>query len=603
MFSKLFLRDPGRRLLAHQLWEDRRLLFLTLFATALSAGLEGVGIGLLIPFLDNLLNTGTVPFQTGWQWFDQAILAVDASSLERLYRISGLLLVVMWVRVGVGYLSRVFSIRLQESILDRLRRRVIDQIQSVALSYFSTGRSGTILNTLTTEIKRLRTLLTIGMEGVVQTSMLITYGAAVLWLSWQLSLIALVFCGGLLLMLVRYLSSLRDKGREIARANGRVTTVASEILGGIRTIMEFGTHRHEASQFANASRNARDTIVRAETAGAVVHPLTMGVSFTILIGLIVIAVQFFIATGALSVAAFIAFIFVMVRALPSLQSINTLRAQWSVFRGALDDVVDLLRSDDKPYLPNGTRTLDRFRHAIEVKNLSFGYEPRQKVLKDVSFTIQRGQTVAIVGASGAGKSTLVDLIARLYDPTEGHILIDGTDLREFETESLRGQMAIVNQTTYLFNTSVRDNIAYGLEGISEEQVWTVADEANALKFIREMPDGFDTLLGERGARLSGGQRQRIAIARALLRDPEILILDEATSALDSQSEKLVKDSLDRLMQNRTVIVIAHRLSTIENADHVVVLEEGRIVEQGTYDELLAKEGQLWDYHALQFQAA
>jgi subfamily B ATP-binding cassette protein MsbA len=597
------LRDPGRHLLARKLWEHRWLTFLTLATTGLTAALEGIGIGLLVPFLDNLLNTGNPPFQTGWAWFDRAVLAVDGPSLDRLYRISGLLLVVMWVRVGVGYLSRVLSIRLQESILDRLRRQVIDQIQAVALSFFSTAKTGKILNTITTEIKRLRVLFGIALQMVVQVSMLITYGIAVIWLSWQLSLVAIVLSGGLLLMLVRHLRNLRGQGRDIAAVNGKVTTVANEILGGIRTILEFGTHRFEAQRFAAVSREARNTITRAETLSAIVHPVTMGVSFTILLGIIIVAVQFFISTGALSVAAFLAFMFVMVRALPILQSINSLRAQWSVFRGALDDVVDLLRDDDKPYLPDGTRTLDRFQSAIDVQNLTFGYEPRTKVLKDVSLTIRRGQTLAIVGGSGAGKSTLADLIARLYDPDEGRTLLDGIDLREYRIESLRSHMAIVNQTTYLFNTSVRENIAYGLDGVTDERIHQVAAEANALEFIEAMPDGFDTLLGERGARLSGGQRQRIAIARALLRDPDILILDEATSALDSQSEKLVQESLERLMRNRTVIVIAHRLSTIENADRVVVLEDGIVVEQGTYAELLDQEGQLWKYHSLQFQAA
>jgi subfamily B ATP-binding cassette protein MsbA len=396
---------------------------------------------------------------------------------------------------------------------------------------------------------------------------------------------------------------LREKGRKIAQANGQVTAVANEVLSGIRTIMEFGTHQHATKQFAAASEEARDTIISAQSRSALVHPLTMGISFSILLGIIIIAVQFLVIPGSLSVAAFFAFMFVMIRALPIVQSINNLRAQWSVYRGALDDVVELLRTDDKPYLEDGAVKFPGLKSTIECKNVEFGYEPGQTVIDHISLEIARGQTVAIVGGSGAGKSTLVDLMARLYDVNNGQILLNGRDIREYRIESLRQHMAIVNQTTFLFDTTVTENIAYGLENVRIEQVREAAREANALPFIEALPKGFDTILGERGARLSGGQRQRIAIARAILRDPDILILDEATSALDSESEQLVKYSLDALMEDRTVIVIAHRLSTIENADKVIVLENGEIVESGKYEELIAEEGKLWKYHSIQFQSA
>jgi ABC-type multidrug transport system fused ATPase/permease subunit len=215
--------------------------------------------------------------------------------------------------------------------------------------------------------------------------------------------------------------------------------------------------------------------------------------------------------------------------------------------------------------------------------------------------MQKGQTTALVGASGAGKTTLADLIPRFYDPNRGNILIDGVDLREFEIHSLRQRMAIVSQDTFIFNTSVRNNIAYGLENVPFEKIIEAAQLANAWEFIREMPEGLETILGDRGIRLSGGQRQRIAIARALLRDPEILILDEATSALDSVTERLIQESLAKLSVGRTVIAIAHRLSTIIRADKVVVLEEGRIVEEGTYQELLELRGKLWKYHQMQHE--
>jgi subfamily B ATP-binding cassette protein MsbA len=234
-------------------------------------------------------------------------------------------------------------------------------------------------------------------------------------------------------------------------------------------------------------------------------------------------------------------------------------------------------------------------------SVDFGYDPSEPVLHNITLTIKRGQMTALIGASGAGKTTLVDLIPRFYDPTQGKILIDGVDLREFEINLLRRKLAVVSQDTFIFNTSVRNNIAYAIEGADEAAIYEAARLANALEFILEMPQGFDTELGDRGIRLSGGQRQRIAIARALLRNPDILILDEATSALDSVSERLIQESLEKLAVGRTVIAIAHRLSTIIRADKVVVLEQGRVVEQGGYQELLLQRGKLWKYHQIQHE--
>jgi subfamily B ATP-binding cassette protein MsbA len=303
----------------------------------------------------------------------------------------------------------------------------------------------------------------------------------------------------------------------------------------------------------------------------------------------------------MSVAVLLTFFFALFRLLPLVQVLNGHRSQWAISRNALDVVAQLLDKRDKPYIVDGHRPLQAFRESIVFEDVGFAYEPGQPVLHDISLTIRQGQTTALVGGSGAGKSTLADLLARLQDPTEGRILLDGVDLREFTLESLRRHLVIVSQSTFLFHDTVRANIAYGLDDVPMDRIRWAAEKANALEFIDAMPDGFETVLGDRGERLSGGQRQRISIARALLRDPEILVLDEATSALDSVSERLVQESLEYLMEGRTVLVIAHRLSTVESADHLVVLEGGRIVEEGSYDDLLARKGHLWEYHRLQFE--
>jgi subfamily B ATP-binding cassette protein MsbA len=290
-----------------------------------------------------------------------------------------------------------------------------------------------------------------------------------------------------------------------------------------------------------------------------------------------------------------------VRLVPIIQDVNGTRAVISSLHGSAENIKELLRTDNKTYFKNGKIEFSGLKRSIEFIDVDFGYDTKNLVLKNITLSIERGKMTALVGASGAGKTTLADLIPRFYDPTQGKVLIDGIDLRQFEINSLRQKLAIVSQDTFIFNTSVRNNIVYGKEGATEQEIQEAARLANALEFIQDMPEGFETQLGDRGVRLSGGQRQRIAIARALLRNPEILILDEATSALDSVSERLIQESIEKLSVGRTVIAIAHRLINIMRADKVVVLEQGEIVEQGTYNELLALRGKLWDYHQIQNQ--
>lgn len=589
--------------MARHLWVERRRFGLTLLLMMVGAVLEGAGVGLLIPFLDSLLSPESTPWASGVAWVDRWLLATHAPALERLYRTAGLILAVVWMSAGLNVLAGYVNIWMRESILHRIRCDVVTQLHSIALSFFSKTRSGTLINTMTTETQRLRELINVASQVLVQVFMLSAYAAAIVWISWQLSLIALVLCVGVFVAMNVFLRKLRSNGRAIKDSNGRIASVVTELIGGVRTITEFGTKDFEARRFGAVSEEARDVIAQAGTRGAVVAPSTQGLASTALVVMVIVAVQFLVLPGHMSTAALLAFMVALLRLLPILKTINGLRAVWSVYASALDDIANLLRTDDKPYLRSGHRDLPGFSDAIQLRNVSFGYTPDQTVIDDVSLTIPHGHITAIVGGSGAGKSTLADLVARFYDPDAGVIELDGVDVRDYRIDALRNTIAVVNQNTFLFNDTVRNNITYGLDGITDAQVREVARKANALEFIEAMPNGFEEQLGDRGARISGGQRQRIAIARALLRDPDILILDEATSALDSVSEKLVQDSMEYLMRGRTVIIIAHRLSTVENADNVVVMEDGRVVEEGPYHELLERKGQLWEYHSLQFQMA
>ena len=591
--------DEGTRLVLRQLWAHRRLFVWTVVLTGLGAAFEGVGLGLLVPFLDGLMNPEGRGFATGWTWFDQYLLRIDAPVMTRLYWFSGLILTAILLRGGLGYAAQQYSIRLQESVLHRLRCQIIDQLQAVSLKFYAHRRAGDLLNVLTAEIQRLRFLFGTSSAILIQSSLLVVYGAAIFALSWSLALVAVGLTVGLFVVVRALIDRLKREGIGITETNSWIASRAQELIAGIRTVLTHGAQTFESARFRQVSQEAADVVVRLSRKQSLIGPLSQSVASAALIGLIIVAVQFFVLPGRMSMAVLITFLFAFFRMLPLVQNINGLRAMWAKQRGAVDAVASILRRDDKPYLPDGTVPFEGLREAIELRHVSFGYELGQRVLHDINLTIRKGQTVAFVGASGAGKSTLADLIVRLYDPDEGQILYDGIDLRRYRLDTLRRRVAMVSQDTFLFHDTIQANIAYGLEDVPEERIRWAAAQANALEFIEQLPEGFETMVGDRGARLSGGQRQRIAIARALLRDPDILVLDEATSALDSISERLVQEALERLMAGRTVIVIAHRLSTIENADLVVVLEAGRIVELGTYEELVSRRGAFWNFYQLQ----
>ncbi len=567
------------------------------FAIA-AAAFEGFGFGFLLAFLQSLVNP-TQPFQTGIHWLDVWVLGADRSATERLYRVSALILLATWIRAVFNYLTQVYTELTQQTLVDRLRKRFFEQLQAVSLSYFSKTNSGELLNTLTSEIAKLQFSFMLLSYVVTKALTLAVYVVLLLTISWQLTLVSVALFTLLAIGLSNLNRRVRESSFAVSEANGKFTSRALELINGIRTVQAFATHNFERKRFYDASSHLVTVNMQSAYRWALVRPLAEGLAATVLISMIILAITVFVANGTLQTASLLTFLFLLFRLVPAIHEINGNVAQLISFSGAIVNVQNLLRTDDKPYLIDGTQPFEGLNRAIEFITVDFGYDPDQSVLKDITLTIPKGKMTALVGGSGAGKSTLVDLIPRFHDPTSGQVCFDGQDARSFTIESLRHKMAIVSQDTFIFNASVRDNIAYGLDAISDEAVWQAARQANALEFILELPEQFDTVLGDRGVRLSGGQRQRLAIARALLRNPEILILDEATSALDSVSERLIQKSLEKLSSGRTVIAIAHRLSTIAKADKVVVLEQGQIVEQGTYQEMLKLKGKLWHYHQIQ----
>lgn len=579
----------------------RKVTILALVFTFLAATFEGISIGFLLSFLQNLTNPNAAPIQIGIDWFDQWILGVNTSAISRLYRVSCLILLSTWMRAAFNYFSQIYTEFCQLYLGDRLRKQIFEQLQSLSLSYFSTTRSGEIVNTITTEIEKIKQGFSGGAFLFTRGLTVVVYFITMLLLSWQLTLIAILLFTLLAVGLSNLNARVRESSFGTSVANGNFTSIAIEFINGIRTVHASGTQESERQRYYKASNQIVSSSTKVILIWTLVKPIAESAATTVLIGMIILAFSSFVVNGTLQVSSLLTFFFVLFRLVPFIQDINGTRAFLSTLQGSADNIKNLLKREDKSYFHNGTIEFTGLKRSIDLVSVNFGYSHNQQVLHDITLTIEKGKMTALVGASGAGKTTVADLIPRFYDPTEGYIYVNEIDVRQFEINSLRRKIAVVSQDTFIFNTSVWNNIAYGTPEATEAKIREAARLANAEEFILEMPEGFDTELGDRGVRLSGGQRQRLAIARALLRNPEILILDEATSALDSVSERLIQESLEKLAVGRTVIAIAHRLSTIAKADKVVVLEQGRIVEQGQYQELLEQKGKLWQYHKMQYQ--
>ncbi len=577
----------------------RRIAVLAVVFTLIAAFFEGVTVGFIASFLQGLTNPEEPPIQTGFAWFDTVVLEANSSAAERLYRLSGLLLLGVWLKAGFDYLGAVYSKRASLSLVDRLRQRIFDQLESLSLSYYSTANPGTLINTVRGEVQQVQQAFNFLSTFMVHGSKLLAYLIAMLVLSWQLFLTSVLVFGLMSVGLTSLAAKVREASFEVPKANKAFTSSALSFINGIRTVHASGTQEFERKRYYAATREVYESQFGLIKLSSMVQPIVEGLGATLLVGMVVVSYGLLISTGRLKAAELLTFLFVLIRTTPLVSSLQGIRVGFISSQGSLGTVTDLLRRDDKPYFEDGRKTFCGLQRSIDFESVDFSYNPGEPVLHDITLSIKRGETTALVGSSGAGKTTLADLLPRFYNPTRGRILVDGVDLRELKVNSLRHRMAIVSQDTFIFDTTVRDNIIYGVADASDEDIYEAARMANALDFILALPLGFETVLGDRGVRLSGGQRQRIAIARALLRNPEILILDEATSALDSVTEKLIQESLEKLSKGRTVIAIAHRLSTIAGADKVVVMEQGQIVEQGSYQDLLEERGKLWNYHQMQ----
>ena len=576
-------------------------------ANFIGAALDGYAFALLIPFLNALFGQPQLQVGNGWVMrFLRATIGAlldPADPMRSLRNVILIILATVAVKNLFIWLAGVWGAELQEYVTRDLRDAVYRHLQRLPLGWFTRTRTGQIISRVLSDTEQTRTLITqIVTQALSALALVIIYVAYLFGISWRLTLIALVAAPLLTAGLQPLLRRLRVGYRVLRNDFGEMTSVLQESVSGIRLVKGFGAERYEEGRFVDASRTYAGGLVRMARIALIAQPITETLGTLVTVVLLWIGAKFVLVDHSLQASQFLVFLTFVMRLLQPLKRLSQIPAVAENALASSERLFDVLDQPSEASLDRGTRAVDGFRESLAFEHVTFAYEPGQEpVLRDISFTARKGDVVAIVGASGAGKTTLVDLVPRFYEPIAGRIRLDGVDTRDINLRSLRALMGIVSQETVIFNDTVRSNIAYGNpERYSAAQIEAAARAANAHAFIAELPQGYDTPLGERGTRLSGGQRQRIAIARALLVDPPILILDEATSALDTESERLVQEAIDRLLAGRTVLVIAHRLSTVQHAGEILVLDRGCIVERGTHDALLAQRGLYHRLHALQF---
>ena len=599
-------------------------LSLAVLFNILSALLNLVAFALVMPILNILFQieervTTYIPFssldlttQAGWSqmkevvtnnfgYFVSQLIETEGASYTLI--ILGVYLVLMTLlKVGATYLGGFFLVPIRTGVVRDLRNQLNAKILALPLGFFSEERKGDVLARITGDVGEVENSVMSSLDLLLKNPILIfVYLGSMLVISWQLTLFVFLVLPIAGFVMGRVGKSLKRTSLEAQNQWGQLISQVEETLGGLRIVKAFTAEEFVDKRFRDSNEEYRQTVIGVNRRQLLAHPVSE------LLGTATIAIVLWYGgslilnrDSSIDASTFIYYLVIFYSLINPLKDLS--KGAYAIRRGmgSMERVDRILQAESTITDPAEPKPVV-FNEAIRLEKVSFRYA-EEWVLRDVDLTIRKGQTVALVGHSGSGKSTLVDLIPRFYDVVEGRITIDGTDIREVAVADLRRLMGNVNQEPILFNASVFENIAFGVEGATLEKVRQAAEVAHADEFINEMPAGYDTNIGDRGGKLSGGQRQRLSIARAVYKNPPILILDEATSALDTKSERLVQSALDHLMEGRTTIVIAHRLSTIIHADVICVVDDGRIVEQGTHDELLALGGHYAKLYAIQVKS-
>ena len=573
----------------------------------IGAALDAFVFTLLVPFLNELFQQPDTLSIKGWLGdLHRAVLGKFLDQNDRIGSLEKMMVAIVVIVVVKNiflWIAGQLGASLQEYVTRDLRNAVFRHVQRLSLRFFQRVKVGQLMSTVLTDTEQTKAIMTEVVTKTIQNlAQVVATVVVLLRMSVLLTGVSLIIAPLLTLALPPILGRLRRGFRGLRNDYGEITSVVQEVVSGVRLVKSFRGESYEDKRFGDASDRYSSGMVRITRVSLLSQPITeiIGTSIAVLV-LWIGAKEVLSPNHAIDGATLITFMILVMRLLPPLKQISQTPTTAQQSMAAAERLFAIIDQPAEEQADHGTRTVATLERSIDFESVSFAYDD-EPVLRDVSFAVPKGSMIALVGPSGAGKSTLVDLIPRFYEPTAGRILFDGVDTRDIALTSLRALTGIVSQDTVLFNDSVRNNIAYGTaDRFTPEQVEQAARAANAHEFIVALPNGYDTVLGDRGTRLSGGQRQRLAIARALLVDPPILILDEATSALDTESERLVQEAVDRLLAGRTVFVIAHRLSTVVHADTILVLEHGRIVERGTHSKLLAERGAYFRLHSLQFR--
>jgi len=565
------------------------ILFLAILTMGISTLFDGVSLGMLVPLADNILTGKKIILSRRLPLFlENLIHTLNNTPSLTLLKLTGIIIVILFTLKGLtsflqGYLMNLLS----QKVIRDIRNLLYEKIQSLSLDFYVRSKTGSLVSRITYDVSWVQIALSEALADLVFYSFqLFLFTFIIFFIHPKLALLSFILLPLIGLPAVRIGKLLRKISKRAQEKMAEINTVLFESITGARIVKAFSMEEYETQRFKRYNQDFYALMLNAIKKNLALGPITeffgacAGVFVLYLGGKEVIK-------GTISFGIFVLFLgslLSLLKPFKRLSKVYTINQQALPAIGRIFEILETqpsVREVSHPYI------LKSFEKEIIFENISFSYE-NKFVLKDINLRIKKGEKVAIVGPTGVGKTTLVNLIPRFYDPTEGRILIDGVDIKEMSIKSLRSHIGMVTQETILFNDTVRTNIAYGKPDASFEEIVSAAKVANAHDFIMRLPEGYNTLIGEHGAKLSGGERQRLAIARAVLKNPSILILDEATSQLDSASEKIVQEALERLMENRTVLIIAHRLSTIKGVDKIVVLQNGRIIEMGTHEELMER---------------
>ena len=604
-----------KRILEYVLPYWKRLIMIFILSI-LYAVMNGLSIYLVIPLLDTLFQEGKTNQQTATtqqieqtssllpgfvndfkesvvNWFNSFVYNGD--KIEILLKICLIIFVVFFLKNIFMYLQSNMMSYVEYASMNDLRDAAYKHLHKLSIGYFKKEKVGNLISRFTNDVNRIQDSISATFSNLIKEPLtILVFLIIAVSISWQLTLFSLVILPLSMLAILWIGLKVRKQSSVVQKKLADITSVLQETISGVKVVKAFGMEEYENKKFFKETRSFLKAIVRIVKIRNATSPLTEMIS--ILVGAIIIYYggTLVLQNSTLTASLFMGFLLAILQMMRPIKELSTVNTKIQEASAAADRIFEILDTVPDIVDSAGSKTLGSFTQKINFNNVSFKYEDSEDwVLEKINFEVHKGDIIALVGPSGGGKSTLVDLIPRFYDPTSGSIEIDGEDLRNYTIDSLRSKMGIVTQETFLFNTSISENIAYGLSNYPEEKIIEAAKAANAHEFIIQTPNGYDTIIGERGIKLSGGQRQRLTIARAILKNPDIMIFDEATSALDNESEILVQEAIERMMKNRTTFVIAHRLSTIRNATRIFVLDNGRIVQSGTHQELMLVENGLY----------